>query len=95
MEDEVAALSAIYAAPGESVERVAPGIVRVQFPHFSITFDLPEDYPDSKGAPKVGVSSADGSVAGSELLDLSRKMEREAERLSGAECGQIELRLLA
>lgn len=85
MEDEVAALSAIYAAPGESVERVAQSIVRVQFPHFSITFDLPKDYPDS-GTPQVGVSSEDGSVARNQLLDLSRKMEQEAAMLSGAEC---------
>jgi len=49
MEEEIAALCAIYgAAPGESVERMAFRIVRVKFPRFSVTFDLPEDYPDSE-----------------------------------------------
>ena len=83
MEDEIVALSAIYgAAPGESLERVASRIVRVKFPRFSVTFDLPEDYPDS-GAPKVGISSEDGSISRNRLSDLSRQIEEEALKLSG------------
>ena len=83
MEDEIAALSAIYgAAPGESVERLASGIVRIKFPRFSVTFELPQNYPEC-GYPKVGLSSEDGKISRNRLSDLSRRIEEEAVKLSG------------
>ena len=84
MEEEIAALSAIYgAAPGERVDQVASGIVRVKFPRFSVTFDLPGEYPDYGSAVRAGVSSEDGSVSRSRLSDLSRQIEEAALKLSG------------
>ena len=60
-----------------------PRIVRVKFPRFSVTFDLPEDYPDS-GAPRVGVSSEDGSVARDQLYKIrsSGKTDSQSEKRS-------------